>query len=289
MFEIRLAGAPCFATGCHASDFKIATAAVRPRNDTKMVGFAIKPTIFVSELFEIRHEATRRRASMGTASVERPCGAPRRARPPRSEPAARLDGHGLRGASLRRASTGTASAERPGGAPRWARPSRSDPAARLDGHGLRGATLRRASMGTASAERPCGAPRRVLESVKKLEALFMAPTARQILHETAQRACARSACAQHTGFLIQYLNQESGSERRAAPVRVSRARSAGAYRAAFLTGSIFRAGYSGRRGCREFRRSRRRICRAARPARCARRPRSPHRARSRRSRPDRRR
>ena len=66
----------------------------------------------------------------------------------------------------------------------------------------------------------------------------------------------------HTGSLIQYLNQESGSERRAAPVRVSRGRSAGAYRVAFLTGSTFRAGYSGRRGCREFRRSRRRICRA---------------------------
>ena len=30
----------------------------------------------------------------------------------------------------------------------------------------------------------------ILESVKKLEELFIAPTARQILHETAQRACA---------------------------------------------------------------------------------------------------
>ena len=135
---------PCFATGCHAFGLKIATAALRPRNDTKMVGFAIKPTIFVPKMFEIR------------------------------------------------------------------------------------ATLRRASKSAAS-------------------------------------------------------------KRRSAPVRVSRGRSAGAYRAALLTGSIFRAGYSGRRGCREFRRSRRRICRAARPARCARRPRSPHRARSRRSRPDRRR
>ena len=191
----------------------------------KMVGFSQKPTIFIPELFEIRRGATLRRASKGAASAERPCGAPRRARPPRSDPAAR----------------------------------------------------------------PGGAPRRVLESVKKLEALFIAPPARQILHETAQRAYARCACAQHTGILIQYLNQGSGSERRAAPVRVSRGRSAGAYRAAFLTGSIFRAGYSGRRGCREFRRSRRRICRAARPARCARRPRSPRRARSRRSRPDRRR
>ena len=35
----------------------------------------------------------------------------------------------------------------------------------------------------------------ILESVKKLEELFIAPTARQILHETAQRACARSECA----------------------------------------------------------------------------------------------
>ena len=42
----------------------------------------------------------------------------------------------------------------------------------------------------------------ILESVKKLEELFIAPTARQILHETAQR----------TGFLIQYLNQESVSD-----------------------------------------------------------------------------
>ena len=45
---------PCFAAGCHTFGFKIATAALRPRNDTKMVGFAIKPTIFISELFEIR-------------------------------------------------------------------------------------------------------------------------------------------------------------------------------------------------------------------------------------------
>ena len=44
----------CFATGCHAFGLKIATAALRPRNDTKIVGFAIKPTIFISEMFEIR-------------------------------------------------------------------------------------------------------------------------------------------------------------------------------------------------------------------------------------------
>ena len=34
----------------------------------------------------------------------------------------------------------------------------------------------------------------ILESVKKLEELFIAPTARQILHETAQRAFARCEC-----------------------------------------------------------------------------------------------
>ena len=33
------------------------------------------------------------------------------------------------------------------------------------------------------------------ESVKKLEKLFIAPRARQILHETAQRAFARCECA----------------------------------------------------------------------------------------------
>ena len=35
----------------------------------------------------------------------------------------------------------------------------------------------------------------ILESVKKLEELFIAPTARQILHETVQRAFARCKCA----------------------------------------------------------------------------------------------
>ena len=45
---------PCFATGCRTFGLKIATAAMQPRNDTKMVGFAIKPTIFISEMFEIR-------------------------------------------------------------------------------------------------------------------------------------------------------------------------------------------------------------------------------------------
>ena len=35
----------------------------------------------------------------------------------------------------------------------------------------------------------------ILESVKKLEKLFIAPKARQILHETAHRAFARCECA----------------------------------------------------------------------------------------------
>ena len=35
----------------------------------------------------------------------------------------------------------------------------------------------------------------ILESVKKLEKLFIVPRARQILHETAQRAFARCECA----------------------------------------------------------------------------------------------
>ncbi len=39
MFEIRLAGAPCFAKECHTFGFKIATAALRPRNDTNLKRF----------------------------------------------------------------------------------------------------------------------------------------------------------------------------------------------------------------------------------------------------------
>ena len=49
----------------------------------------------------------------------------------------------------------------------------------------------------------------ILESVKKLEKLFIAPKARQILHETAHRALARCECAQHMGFLMKYFHQES--------------------------------------------------------------------------------
>ena len=42
MFEIRLAGAPCFAKECHTFGFKIATAAGRPRNDTKLERFCLE-------------------------------------------------------------------------------------------------------------------------------------------------------------------------------------------------------------------------------------------------------
>ena len=49
---------PFFATGCHTFGLKIATAALQPRNDTKMLGFAIKPNIFISEMFEIHHAGT---------------------------------------------------------------------------------------------------------------------------------------------------------------------------------------------------------------------------------------
>ena len=33
---------PCFATGCHTSNFKIATAALRPRNDTELERFCLE-------------------------------------------------------------------------------------------------------------------------------------------------------------------------------------------------------------------------------------------------------
>ena len=38
---------PCFATGCHASNFKIATAALRPRNDTKLGRFCLENRRFL--------------------------------------------------------------------------------------------------------------------------------------------------------------------------------------------------------------------------------------------------
>ena len=45
--------------------------------------------------------------------------------------------------------------------------------------------------------------------VKKLEKLFIAPKVRQVLYETSQRVLTRCACAQRTGFLIKFFNQES--------------------------------------------------------------------------------
>ncbi|MEF2668570.1 MAG: hypothetical protein U0M99_09005, partial [Oscillospiraceae bacterium] len=45
--------------------------------------------------------------------------------------------------------------------------------------------------------------------VKKLEKLFIAPKVRQVLYETPQRVFTRCACAQRTGFLIKFFNQES--------------------------------------------------------------------------------
>ena len=36
---------PCFATGCHTSNFKIATAALRPRNDTNLERFCISSSL----------------------------------------------------------------------------------------------------------------------------------------------------------------------------------------------------------------------------------------------------
>jgi hypothetical protein len=48
--------------------------------------------------------------------------------------------------------------------------------------------------------------------VKKLEKLFIAPKVRQVLYETSQRVFTRCACAQRTGFLIKFFNQESVSD-----------------------------------------------------------------------------
>ena len=54
--------------------------------------------------------------------------------------------------------------------------------------------------------------RLILKPVKKLEKLFIAPKVRQVLYETPQRVFPRCACAQRTGFLIKFFNQESVSE-----------------------------------------------------------------------------
>ena len=51
----------------------------------------------------------------------------------------------------------------------------------------------------------------ILKPVKKLEKLFIAPKVRQVLYETPQRVFTRCACAQRTGFLIKFFNQESVS------------------------------------------------------------------------------
>ena len=48
--------------------------------------------------------------------------------------------------------------------------------------------------------------------VKKLEKLFIAPKVRQVLYEMSQRVFTRCACAQRTGFLIKFFNQESVSD-----------------------------------------------------------------------------
>ena len=54
--------------------------------------------------------------------------------------------------------------------------------------------------------------RLIPKPVKKLEKLFIAPKVRQVLYETSQRVFTRCACAQRTGFLIKFFNQESVSE-----------------------------------------------------------------------------
>ena len=58
----------------------------------------------------------------------------------------------------------------------------------------------------------CRRSRLILKPVKKLEKLFIAPKVRQVLYETSQRVFTRCACAQRTGFLIKFFNQESVSE-----------------------------------------------------------------------------
>ncbi len=45
---------PCFAPGWQIAPFKIAASGAKmrpPRNDTKMIGFTKKPTIFLIEIF----------------------------------------------------------------------------------------------------------------------------------------------------------------------------------------------------------------------------------------------
>ncbi len=59
----------------------------------------------------------------------------------------------------------------------------------------------------------------VEDPVKKLEKLFIAPKVRQVLYETSQRVFTRCACAQRTGFLIKFFNQESVSMAWKSPVK----------------------------------------------------------------------
>ena len=55
---------PCFVPGCHAFGSKIATAALRPRNDTKMVGFC-KNLPFFNQNIEIRPRGTPTQRPLG--------------------------------------------------------------------------------------------------------------------------------------------------------------------------------------------------------------------------------
>ena len=60
MFEIRLAGALCFAAGCHTFGFKIATAALRPRNDTKLGRLYLGTGVFLLCGYFLRGDAPHR-------------------------------------------------------------------------------------------------------------------------------------------------------------------------------------------------------------------------------------
>ena len=266
----------CFATGCHTSDLKIATAALRPRNDTKLRRFCLEnrrfsflSVIFCAVSLRIVFQTFR----SGICSVF-----------PQNPPDLSLRG-------------GRNFCARRGNLKRSNLPFRNE------------LWLRRTKQSLEIKKEEARQRSESMFFVIGLPSCFVLPCFATGCHtsnfQIATAALRPRNDTKMVGFAIKptifvpkmfeiraTLRRTSkgvASERRAAPVRVSRGRSAGAYRAALLTGSIFRAGYSGRRGCREFRRSRRRICRAARPARCARRPRSPRRARSRRSRPDRRR
>ena len=61
---------PCFATGCHTIDFKIATAALRPRNDTKLRRFWVKIAYFARILRVLR---SRQRRSAARSATDAAC------------------------------------------------------------------------------------------------------------------------------------------------------------------------------------------------------------------------